>query len=176
MGIAYDGIVLTGGRSARMGGRPKPQLEVGGCSLLNRALDALARARRVVVVGPGGDLCEDPPFSGPVAALAAGLGRVTAPVVVVLAADLPFVTRSSVDALVGKASAVALDDAGRPQYLLAAYRTRDLAAALPAQPAGAALRSVVAAIAPHPVRLEGSPPPWWDCDTPGDLARARSWT
>lgn len=176
MGIAYDGIVLAGGRSARMRGRPKTELEVGGRSMLNRALDALAGARHVVVVGPGGDLCEDPPYAGPVAALAAGLGRVSAPVVAVLAADLPFVTRASVDALVGEASAVALDDAGRPQYLLAAYRTRDLAAALPAQPVGAALRTVIAAIEPSLLRLDGSQPPWWDCDTPDDLARARSWT
>lgn len=176
MGTAYDGIVLTGGRSARMGGRPKPDLEVGGHSMLDAALGALAGAQQVVVVGPGGDLREDPPYSGPVAALAAGLARVTAPVVVVLAADLPFVTVTAVEALVGQASAVAVDDDGRPQYLLAAYRTEELGDALPEQVTGHALRHVVERIGPRQVRLAGRPPPWWDCDTPDDLEQARSWT
>jgi molybdopterin-guanine dinucleotide biosynthesis protein A len=159
-----------------MGGGDKTALEVGGRSLRQIAVDALAGACQVLVIGPGGDLVEDPPGGGPLAAIAAGLVRVTAPVVAVLAADLPFVTAEIVTQLVGQATAVAVDDDGRAQYLLAAYRTDDLRAALPADPAGHSIRSVIDQLNPTRVELVGSPPPWWDCDTPEafDQASRRS--
>jgi len=83
---AVDLIVLAGGRGNRLGGAVKPAVDVAGRTLLSRVLDARARARRVVVVGPAearaaagrettGVLwtLEDPPFGGPVAGIAAGL-------------------------------------------------------------------------------------------------------
>jgi molybdopterin-guanine dinucleotide biosynthesis protein A len=101
---------------------------------------------------------------------------VTAPIVVVLAADLPFVTSEAVERLVDQASAVAVDDAGRAQYLLAAYRVADLRRAMPPAPSGRSMRSVVDRLGPTLVALTGSPPPWWDCDTPEELEQARMWT
>jgi molybdopterin-guanine dinucleotide biosynthesis protein A len=121
---------------------------------------------------------EDPPGGGPVAALAAGLPVGSAPVVVVLAADLPFVTAAHLRALAaavdGCLAAVAVDDDGRDQPLLAAYRRDALVTAMPAAPAGAPLRAVVGAFDPVVrVRLVGSPPPWFDCDDEAALAKAR---
>jgi molybdopterin-guanine dinucleotide biosynthesis protein A len=173
--MRYDGLVVAGGRARRMGGGDKSALLVGGRSMRATALTALAGAERTVVVGPGGDALEDPPGGGPVAALAAGLPLVEAPVVVVLAADLPFVTADAVAVLAARANAVAVDDAGRAQYLLAAYRTADLRAAIPPYPDGCSLRSVIDPLAPALVQLGGDPPPWWDCDTPEQLAFARKW-
>jgi molybdopterin-guanine dinucleotide biosynthesis protein A len=158
-----------------MGVADKTELRVGGRPLLAVARDALIRAGRTVVVGPHGDLVEDPPGGGPLAAIAAGLTRIEAPVVVVLAADLPFVTVDAVETLVHRASAMAVDDHDQAQYLLAAYRTDELRGALPDLPVGRSLRSVIDALAPTRVVVGGSPPPWWDCDTPEDLARARMW-
>jgi len=172
----YDGLVIAGGRSHRMGGGDKTALTVGGRSLREVALLALAGASQRFVVGADGDLVEDPPGGGPLAAVAAGLERVSALTVVVLAADLPFVTAEAVGLLVDQASAVAVDDDGRAQYLLAAYRTGDLRAVMPADPAGKSLRSVVDRLGPTMVKLAGTPPPWWDCDTPDDLDQARMWT
>ncbi|MGO3661908.1 NTP transferase domain-containing protein, partial [Microbacterium gubbeenense] len=44
-------IVLTGGRSTRMGGRHKPALLVGGSSIVDRA--GAAAPGRVVIAGSG---------------------------------------------------------------------------------------------------------------------------
>lgn len=172
----YDGLVIAGGRSRRMGGGDKTALPIRDAPMRTASITALAAAAHIFVIGPDGDLVEDPPGGGPLAAVAAGLARVQAPIVVVLAGDLPFVTLAAVETLVAQASAVAVDDEGRAQYLLAAYRTEELRRALPGNPAGCSLRSVIDALAPARVPLHGDPPPWWDCDTPDDLARARMWS
>jgi molybdopterin-guanine dinucleotide biosynthesis protein A len=132
-----------------------------------------------MVIGPAGDFSESPPGGGPVAALAAALPRLTAPVVVVLAADLPFVTMSTVERLVTCAPAVAVDDDGRPQFLLGAYLVAELRQAMPAAAAGTSMRGLVSSLATPPawisVGVPGGPPPWFDCDTPAQLDAARSW-
>ncbi len=99
---AFDAVVLAGGRGTRLGGTDKPGLIVGGQTLLGAVVSAVtsAGADQIVVVGPertGPDARgrvryarEDPPGRGPVAALACGLDQVSAPLVVLLAADLPF--------------------------------------------------------------------------------------
>jgi molybdopterin-guanine dinucleotide biosynthesis protein A len=176
----YDGVVLAGGRARRMGGAPKPVLEVGGRRLLDVALDALHGARRVVVVGdvavPAGVVVtrEEPAGSGPVAALAAALPLVEQDLCVVLAADLPFVTAAHVAQLVAAVdgrSAVAVDAEGREQPLLAAYDVAALRAALPDELEGAPMRLLVDRLERQQVQLEGDP--WFDCDEPADLERAR---
>lgn len=174
-GRAFDGLVLAGGRARRLGGSDKTALAVGGRRMLDTAVAALSGAGRVVVVGPGHDVVEDPPGGGPVAAVAAGLARVTAPVVAVLAADLPFVTAEVVARLVASAPAAAVDDDGRLQPLLAAYETAALRKALPSVPAGARLLDVVESLVPQAVRFDLLPPPWWDCDTAEQLEQARGW-
>lgn len=179
---AWSAVVLAGGRGRRLGGADKPQLEVGGVRLLDVALAAVAGASPVVVVGgtdvPFGVLSvvEEPRHGGPVAALAAGLAAVSTEVVVVLAADLPFVTPSAVARLLASLvdqGAVAVDDTGRWQSLLAAYRTVALREALPEVVDGARLRDVLDQLVLTPVQLTGSPPPWLDCDTAEDLTRAQ---
>uniref|UniRef100_UPI0039EF6021 molybdenum cofactor guanylyltransferase n=1 Tax=Sinomonas sp. G460-2 TaxID=3393464 RepID=UPI0039EF6021 len=57
-GLAFDAIVLAGGRSSRLGGYPKPRLVYEGVTLLDRALGAVSAARRVAVVGPEPDARE----------------------------------------------------------------------------------------------------------------------
>jgi len=187
----YDAILLTGGRAARMGRPGKPGLDVGGRPLAARVAAAVPDARRLVVVGPAYGVPaavvtrEDPPGAGPVAAIAAGLAHVAAPYVAVLAADLPFLDEATVRALradaAGRDVALLLDDAGRDQLLCAVWHTDALSAALrglPA-PAGAPVRALlarVARVARRTVSPGAGPPPWFDCDTPADLARARRWT
>ena len=180
----YDGVVLAGGRARRMAGADKPALVVEGRRMLDVALDALSGAARRVVVAGAAEVptvvelvCEDPPGGGPVAAVAAGLARVTAPVCVVLAADLPFVRRADVEELVRAVAgpgAMAVDADGRDQPLLAAYDTAALRAALPEAPAGASMRQLLDRL-PTTARvvLTGSPAPWFDCDTEQDLEAAR---
>ncbi|WP_263167868.1 DUF6457 domain-containing protein [Streptomyces sp. SCSIO ZS0520] len=76
----FDAVILAGGGARRLGGADKPGLRVGGRRLLDRVLTACADAERTVVVAaprptvrPVHWTREEPPGSGPVAALAAGL-------------------------------------------------------------------------------------------------------
>ena len=142
-------IVLAGGRATRFGA-DKLVTEVGGRALVLHAIDAArAVAQRIVVVGPMSAALpvdvvvvrEDPPYSGPFAAVTAGLAALDddVHVVVVLAGDLldpaPMLPRL-LRALRGPQhagaappeAAVTVDVAGRRQPLLAAYRLEPLLA------------------------------------------------
>jgi molybdopterin-guanine dinucleotide biosynthesis protein A len=182
----YTALVLAGGRAARLGGQAKPQLEVGGRPILTRVLDAVADAATRIVVGPPQPVPpgvvvvrEQPPGGGPVAALRAGLAEVTEDVVVLLAGDLPFLTPQLVAGLRERLTGdgvLVVDDTGQDQLLLGAWRTAALRAALPATGGPTSMRRVFAPLAVRrfrPTLLPGQPPPWLDCDTPADLARAR---
>ncbi len=182
----FSAVVLAGGKAARLGGRQKPQLDVGGRSMLASVLESVATAERRVVVGPSQPvpsgvrlLREQPPGGGPVAAIRAGLAEIETDVVLVLAADLPFLTGAVVDGLRERLlhdGVMVVDDTGRDQYLLAAWRTPVLRAAVADARGPVPLRRVLAPIPVSRWRPEvaaGQPPPWWDCDTPADLDRAR---
>jgi molybdopterin-guanine dinucleotide biosynthesis protein A len=109
--VAFDAVVLAGGRASRLGGADKPGLLVGARTLLASVVAAAdsAGAQRIVVVGPARPeladraafVREDPPESGPVPALRRGLAQVSAPAVAVLAADLPFLRARHLRLLLG---------------------------------------------------------------------------
>jgi molybdopterin-guanine dinucleotide biosynthesis protein A len=183
----YTAVVLAGGKAARLGGQAKPQLQVGGRSMLEAVLAAVADAAQRIVVGPPQPLPpgvrrvrEQPPGGGPVAALRAGLAEVTTDVVAVLAGDLPFLTASLVTDLRARLTddgVLVVDSGGRDQYLLGVWRTAALRAATAGASGPTSLRRVIAplAVTRHRPPVEpGTPPPWTDCDTPADLARARA--
>jgi molybdopterin-guanine dinucleotide biosynthesis protein A len=188
----YDAVLLAGGRASRLGGVDKPSLRVGGVTLLDRVLAAVPGAGRRIVVGPAGTAadglirtCEQPPGGGPVAAVAAAMSHVEAPVAVLLAADLPFLTAATVDQLraavaAGADVALLVDEGGRDQLLVAAWRTAVLRGRLAAlgDPAGRSVRRLldtVAAIRVPATSEAGRPPPWLDCDTEDDVRQAREW-
>lgn len=194
-GVAYDAVILAGGRAARLGGASKAGLVVDGARLLDRALEASERARTVAVVGPsslaaalpdpaargaGPDLVltrEDPPFGGPVAGVAAGLRAVpgpSAPWVLLLAVDVPHAA-GAVGLLERTVSREPVDGAylvrgGRPQWLVGLYRRSALDLALGRIEAdGAAMRRLVGGLR----CVEVPDPAGWsdDIDTPADAAR-----
>ena len=243
---SYDAVVLAGGAGRRLGGAGKPGLEVGGRTLLQWVLAAVAGAERRIVVGPdprlgglpdaagppgagppgagspvaggppgaalpvaGGPpgaalpvarrapvagfpgpgaglpdivvVREEPPGGGPVPALRRGVAEVSAPLLVLLAADLPFLRSPHVQALVaacgGADGAVLVDDEGRQQWLAGCWRAEALRAAL-VDYRGDSLRGVLGGLAavlvPGSALAEaGELEPWRDCDTPEDLALAR---
>ncbi|HEY7429280.1 MAG TPA: NTP transferase domain-containing protein [Streptosporangiaceae bacterium] len=125
---AFDAIVLAGGRARRAGRIDKPGLRVGGRTLVASVVTAAvaAGAARVIVAGPdrpglaaaapAGGLVfvrEDPPGSGPVAALRVAMAQARAPVVALLAGDLPFLTaRQLTPLLAALAGGGAGDSAG----------------------------------------------------------------
>ena len=126
-----------------------------GATLLERSLGAAAGARRIVIVGPDpGNLpgrilnCrEEPPFAGPAAAIAAGLGALAAdhagrndagapaPFTLVLACDMPR-SAAAVNSLAGALAdapdgdahggVMAVSPDGRKQPLAGLYGTAAL--------------------------------------------------
>jgi molybdopterin-guanine dinucleotide biosynthesis protein A len=165
----FNAVILAGGRSSRLEGEPKALLRVSGRTLLGVALEASAGASTVAVAGPDSLsevlreagthavlVREDPPFSGPAAAVAtafkallaldAEAGRRTPDWTLVLACDMPFIA-AAVETLLAEGGAeearaeaagdgttpgsppeslVALDETGRAQPLAALYRSVQL--------------------------------------------------
>lgn len=188
-------ILLVGGRATRLGGGVKPLIEVGGQTLLSRVVTAArdAGCAPIIAVGPELDpaapvrwVQENPPFSGPAAAIAAALEALDdaaddrAPGwMLVLAGDLPHA-----DAVATRLASAAAGDAGdavifragdRPQWLAGAYRAsalrdavRDLGDAL----TGASCRALLGGL--EIAWLADDDGITADVDTPADLARVRA--
>ena len=170
-------VVLAGGHAHRMSGVDKAMLTVDGVPLLHRVLAAVG-AVPTVVVGPRRPVPfavrwtrEEPAGGGPVAGLAAGLAALDLPpaaAVAVLAADLAGVTASTLARLrFAGDGAVLVDDHGREQWLIGVWRLGPLRAALPAEPAGRSLRSVLSDL--DFTRVAALPGECVDVDTPADL-------
>ncbi|WP_312178585.1 NTP transferase domain-containing protein [Arthrobacter sp.] len=160
---AFNAVVLAGGRSSRLDGVPKAGLLYNGQTLLERTLEAVSHAGCVAVAGPAEleaflprersfMVREDPPFSGPAAAVGAALsalygegqtadGSRARPWTLVLACDMP-ASAGAVRALLSEAasdpaqSVMARDSSGALQPLAALYRTADLLRAVNGQPDG----------------------------------------
>jgi molybdenum cofactor guanylyltransferase len=201
----YAAMLLAGGAGSRLGGVAKATLEVGGRTMLERVLAAVPDARPRVVVGPAklasglptdvAVTSEEPAGGGPVAAAAAGLALLPPGIgfVALLAADLPFLTRTAVSDLRRVAAAPTLDGAlyidsnGRRQLLCAVWRVAPLTARIGALRVergrldGVALRDLVNGLRIGQIpeyRRPGAndgPAPWFDCDTDADLTSAERW-
>jgi molybdopterin-guanine dinucleotide biosynthesis protein A len=188
----FAAVVLAGGAARRMGGTAKPVLPVGGVPLLQRVLTAVGGADPVIVVGPpslsplvpppGRVVQEEPLGGGPVIAAHAGVRLLTRTgIVVLLAADLPFLTADVVARLVAEVNdddgAVLVDATGRPQWLCGAWRIERLATRLAGAAPGASLRSTLGDLRLRLTSVDSQvAPPWFDCDTPTDLEQAEEWT
>jgi molybdenum cofactor guanylyltransferase len=170
-------VVLAGGDARRMSGVDKAMLTVDGVPLLHRVLHAVA-GMPVVVVGPRRPVPaevtwarEQPPGGGPVAGLAAGLAVLDLPstaVIAVLAADLAGITSATLARLrTDEDGAVLVDENGREQWLIGVWRLGALRGAIPAEPQGRSLRSVLGALSP--ARVAALPGECVDVDTPADL-------
>lgn len=197
--------MLTGGASRRLG-QDKATTHVGGRRLVDRLLGGVPADVPVVIVGPTMDglsrsvtfVREEPPGSGPLAGIGAGLAAVATPWVGVIAADMPFALPVVVDALtrlvdpgigvngrtvesVHTATAgwavgavVPVDPGGYRQPLCAAYRSDALRGALAALGPLAGLP--VRAVLPRLDVVEWSVPAaaLADVDTEEQLAVART--
>ena len=187
------GLLLTGGASRRMG-TDKALLEVDGQRLVDRAAAVLrAVADPVVEVGPGWSglpaVREDPPGTGPLAALSAGAAALRAAghegPVLVLAVDMPRVDVELLRFLAGRAgTATAVPRAGgHPQPMCARYGP-DVLAAIDVRLAagGRSLRDLLETLAasgavswvePEEWEPVAGPEAFADVDTPEDLRRLR---
>lgn len=193
LGEAFDAVILAGGRGRRMAGgsdnTAKPLRKLAGWPMLDHVLLACSAASRQIVVGGGSSrigigeplFCrEEPAGSGPVAGLSAGLRHVQQPVVLVLAADLPFVAgalgplRTLLTSEPAAGAAALVEPTGGINYLAAAWRTAALYGALDrlGDPAGRPVRALY-----EPVEVRYLPDFGGcgaDCDTPEDLRLAET--
>lgn len=189
--MSRGAILLAGGRATRVDGAVKPLFEVGGRTLLQIAVEAVrdAGADPITVVGPvldaavGADwVREDPPFSGPAAAIATALDSWgdDPEWTFVLACDLPradLAVDRLVDALALQppdVDGVCLADASsRPQWLTGVYRTRALRQAASLLPDGGRDLAVRALLADLAIAVVSAPDATDDVDTWEDLGRAK---
>ena len=188
----FAAVILAGGRARRIGGIDKVMLDVGGRTLLDRSLAAVAGADPIVVVGPRRPAVdppagtasvvwtrEEPPGAGPLAALGAGLSALPADgtagyQVAVLAGDLLGITPDTVTRLraaladgPGAVGAVLIDDEGYRQWLHGVWWLDPLRAAVDAAAPGRALGHVFGRL-PLALVPAGSGEAA-DVDTPDDL-------
>jgi molybdopterin-guanine dinucleotide biosynthesis protein A len=197
----FAAIILIGGKARRFAGCAKSELVVGDSTILDRMLAATEGAVARVVVGarpadaeplPQGVLqvLEDPPGSGPARSVQAGLAAVPDDCdrVAILGGDLPFLTTEALRLLHqhtsgpgsggddGKRGAIFCDNAGRRQWLCGLWPTDLVRRNAGEIEPGAPARLLFSDIEVETVTWEdASPPPWFDCDTPDDLAQARTW-
>ncbi|MEU0136516.1 NTP transferase domain-containing protein [Streptomyces sp. NPDC006296] len=188
---AFDAIVLAGGAAKRLGGADKPGLHVGGRSLLDRVLAVCDGAGSTVVVGgrrptrrPVTWTREVPEGGGPLAALGAGVRHTEAQSVLVLSADLPFLSAATVRSLLAAAAsgdregALCTDQGGRDQPLVAVYRAEPLRRELAllatehGSLTGLPLRMLTAEL--DLARVRAGALASFDCDTWEDVAAARA--
>jgi molybdopterin-guanine dinucleotide biosynthesis protein A len=187
------GVLVAGGRGARLGlAGPKAFAEVGGVSLLARAVRVLESVcDAIVIAAPRG--CELPRHAyarvddvagagGPLAGLVAGLAARPFDRAVALGVDFPFMSPAALGAMLaclpGHAAALP-SPRGVPQPLAAAYAP----AAAPAL--AAALARGERALTPAVLALDallldeaasariGGDDPFFNLNTPADLEEAR---
>ena len=129
-------LILAGGDSRRMG-RDKTVLPIGGQSLLQRAIELMQTLFPAVLVSlrqPRAELqaeqvCDEAPWTGPLAGLCAGLQRARTPWIFAVAADMPYLKPEIIEMLAsrreGCQAVVPLID-GHAQTLTAFYATNTL--------------------------------------------------
>jgi molybdopterin-guanine dinucleotide biosynthesis protein A len=131
-------LIFAGGDSRRMG-RDKLSLQVGGQSLLRRALDlaqTLFSQTLVSVRSPRDDIaapqvCDEIPDAGPLAGLCAGLSHATTSWVFAIAADMPYLLPEVIERLAERRAgrqAVVPVIGGQPYPLTAFYAVSALPA------------------------------------------------
>ena len=177
--------IMAGGRSTRMG-RDKALVELGGRTLLQRALDTWQNYGGAVQLSVGTaeraalapacvravvDRYQD---CGPLGGLHAGLLACRTELLLLTAVDCPFVTAELADGLlaaIGRADACVYTVDGRPQPLFGLYRRTCLAPAAELLAAGEykmglLLRRV------ETIRLPAADPaPFRNLNTPEELER-----
>jgi molybdopterin-guanine dinucleotide biosynthesis protein A len=125
-------LILAGGKATRLGGVDKSALVVDGRTIFERQVEALREAVAEIIVSsprdyPGfrtvRDAVED---GGPLAGIAVGLAAARTPWLLVLAGDMPNVTRELVDRMLSRTrddlDAVGIRIDGLPEPLACVLR------------------------------------------------------
>ncbi len=186
--------ILAGGRAERLGGATKALLPLGRTRIIDLQIAAVApEVDRVLIVandagpyeGLGLDIVPDRAAGGAIAGLYTALDASSAPLMIVLACDLPFITRAFVARLLeaGVGHDVALPRTREGYHPLCACWNRSALGAIGAQIAADRRRIVdvlpalkVCEIGPDEVmRFDPEGMLLFNVNTPHDYARAQSY-
>ncbi|TMQ05170.1 MAG: molybdenum cofactor guanylyltransferase [Deltaproteobacteria bacterium] len=125
-------VILAGGKATRLGGVDKRELVVGGRTIFERQVEALAPCVAEIIVSsprpvPGYRTVADAmPGIGPIAGIAAGLAAATTPWLLVIAGDMPYMHRAFLELLLSRGDtecdAVGIRIRGLPEPLCTALR------------------------------------------------------
>lgn len=189
-----SGAILAGGRAERMGGADKAALDIGGRTIMDRQLAAFAGTAADILIVANDTVryqqyrarvvADRIPGAGPLGGLYTALSEAQHDTVLVIACDMPFVTRELLARLVSELGPD--DDAVVPRStrglepLCAAYRTRCAAVArehiergeLELARLGRDLR--VRELGPETLAPYGGDHAFENVNTPHEYARARS--
>lgn len=136
--MRISAIILAGGRATRLGGASKGDVSVGDKTMLEAVTDACqavgVRPEDITVVGQARTdhriIVEDPPKSGPAAAIGAGMRFVETEAVFLLSCDLPFIAGALPHLVANYGDDGVCFGGERTQYLAGLYRTGAVAASI----------------------------------------------
>ena len=182
------GIILAGGRASRVGGGDKMLLPLGPATLLDLLLAALRPQVTALAISANGDPARFAPFflpvlpdapghTGPLAGVAAGLAWAAdhgADTLLTVPGDTPFIPKNLATRL-GAAPAWAVSD-GAVHPLVALWPTA-ASARLHAWLTNGTDRRVKnfgVALGMRAVTFEDTPDPFFNINTPSDLAAAQA--
>jgi molybdenum cofactor guanylyltransferase len=131
--LTTSALILAGGKATRLGGIAKHELVIAGRSIFDRQREVLApRVAEILVSGAevaGYRTVRDAvEGAGPLAGIAAGLGAIATPWLVVVAGDMPHLTGELVDRMLAARAddldAVGLRIGSLPEPLLCVLHVR----------------------------------------------------
>jgi molybdopterin-guanine dinucleotide biosynthesis protein A len=182
-------LILAGGQGTRLGGTDKPLLRIRGTTLLHILLARLRPQATLIALSANGDparfapynlpiLPDAPGHAGPLAGVAAGLAWAAAhgaTALLTVPGDTPFIPQN-LAARLAPAPAWATS-AGAVHPLAALWPTFQAAPLAAWLTAGGDLRvkSFGATIGMRPVDVADTPVPFFNINTPADLAAAQVW-
>lgn len=179
--------IMLGGRSTRMG-RDKALVELGGKTLLARAVDTWQRygagvqlsvgdpSRRALAPRGTTAVADVYPDRGPLGGLHAGLAVCPTPLLLIAAVDCPFLGPALADGLlgaIGTADACVYTVQGRPQPLFGLYRRTCLPQAEAMLAAGENKLALLLGRVETVALPADDPAPFRNLNTPEELEQAR---
>lgn len=178
--MRVSALILAGGKATRMGGVDKRELVIEGRTIFERQLDTLG-ALPVLVSSPhdieGFATVRDVVAgAGPLAGIAAGLAAATTPWLLVLAGDMPYITRDVIERLISRTAddidAVGVRVAGLPEPLVCVLRVSVFLPLVQARLARGELKA--SRLLEEPVRVawldETDARPFFNVNEPDDLS------